>query len=67
MRTTSSGPQRSGGSFPRSDTAPLLLDLEELLIEQLAGGASYGQRLEIEAQLSEVRRELARLGFAPSK
>jgi hypothetical protein len=69
MQTTSSGPQRRGAFSPRSETAVLLLDLEELLIEQLRllGGASYRQRLEIEAQLSEVRRELARLGFAPSK
>jgi hypothetical protein len=40
-----------------------LLDLEQLLIEQLGslGGASYRQRLEIEAELSEIRGELARL------
>jgi hypothetical protein len=47
----------------------LLLDLEELLIEQLRllGGASYRQRLEIEEELSEVRRELECLGLRASK
>jgi hypothetical protein len=46
-----------------------LLDLERLLKEQLdlLGGAAYQRRLEIDAQLSDVRRELERLGFAPSK
>ena len=52
-----------------SDTAALLVDLEERLSEQLRllGGASYRQRLEIEAELSDIRRELERLGFAHSK
>jgi hypothetical protein len=51
------------------ETEALLLDLEELLIEQLRvlGGASYRQRLEIEDQLAEVRRELKRLAFQRSK
>jgi hypothetical protein len=60
-----SGPQRSR----TSDTAALLLDLEDLLIEQLRliGGAYSQQRLEIEAELSEIRRKLESLGFAPLK
>ena len=54
-----SGPQRS----QTPDAAALLLDLEDLLIEQLRslGGASYRRRLEIEAELCEIRRKLARL------
>ena len=40
-----------------------LLDVEQLLSEQLGllGGVSDRQRLEIEAELSEIRRELAPL------
>jgi hypothetical protein len=39
-----------------------------VLKEQLdLGGATYQRRLEIEAQLSDVRGELERRGFAPSK
>jgi hypothetical protein len=57
MHTTLSGPQRS-------DPA-VLLDLEELLKEQLR--LLGAKRLEVETQLSEVRRELDRLGYAPSK
>jgi hypothetical protein len=38
-----------------------LLDVERLLSEQLLGGVSDRQRLEIEAELSEIRRELAPL------
>jgi hypothetical protein len=51
-----------------SDTAALLF-LEELLIERLRsfGGESNQQRLDIEAELSKVRRELERLGFPTSK
>ena len=47
----------------------LLLALEELLSEQLrlSEGASYRQRLEIELELSVVRRHLERLGFPPPK
>jgi hypothetical protein len=57
------------GPQPPKTSAALLFDLEELLIEQLRlfGDESYRQRLQIEAELSEVRRELERLGFAPSK
>jgi hypothetical protein len=46
-----------------------LLFLEELLIERLRlfGGESYQHRLEIEAELSKVRRELERLDFPTSK
>jgi hypothetical protein len=52
-----------------SNAAALLFELEELLIEQLLlfGEKSSRQRLEIEAELSEVRRELERLGFTPSR
>ena len=69
MHSTSSGPQWRERFSPRSHSAALLLDLERLLKEQLdlLGGASYQRRLEIDAQLSDVRRELERLGFAPSK
>jgi hypothetical protein len=39
-----------------------LLDVEQLLSEQLGSlGGSDRQRLEIEAELSEIRRELAPL------
>jgi hypothetical protein len=38
-----------------------LLDVEQLLSEQLGSGVSDRQRLEIEAELSEIRRELAPL------
>ena len=60
-----SGPQRGR----TSDTAALLLDLEELLSEQLRllGRASCKQRLEIEAELAEIRRKLESLGFTPFK
>jgi hypothetical protein len=53
-----SGPQRN-----RRLEYCWLLDVEQLLNEQLGllGGASYPQRLEIEAELSEIRREVARL------
>ena len=53
-----SEPQR----FRTSETAALLF-VEDLLIERLRlfGGESCQQRLEIEAELSEIRRELARL------
>ena len=63
MQTTFSGPQRSRTSSP-PNTAARLLDLEELLTEQLRllGGASYRRRLEIEIELSEIRRDLERLG-----
>ena len=69
MHSTSSGPQWRGRFSPQSHGAALLLDLERLLKEQLdlLGGASYQRRLEIDAQLSDVRRELERLGYAPSK
>ena len=56
MQTT--GPQRN-----RRLEYCWLLDVEQLLSEQLGllGGTSYPQRLEIEAELSEIRRELAGL------
>ena len=42
-----------------------LLDVEQLLSEQLGllGGVSDRQRFEIEAELSEIRRELGPLRF----
>ena len=51
------------------DTAPILLRLEELLSEQLTlvGKEAYRRRLEIEAELADVRLQLARLGVEPSK
>jgi hypothetical protein len=51
-----SGPQRN-----RRIEYSWLLDVERLLSEQLGGGVSDRQRLEIEAELSEIRRELAPL------
>jgi hypothetical protein len=52
-----SGPQRN-----RRLEYSWLLDVEELLNEQLGSlGGSDRQRLEIEAELSEIRRELAPL------
>ena len=53
-----SGPQRN-----RRLEYRWLLDVEQLLSDQLGllGGVSDRQRLEIEAELSEIRRELARL------
>ena len=51
-----SGPQRN-----RRIEYSWLLDVEQLLSEQLGGGVSDRQRLEIEAELSEIRRELAPL------
>lgn len=53
-----SGPQRN-----RRLEYSWLLDVEQLLSEQLGllGGISDRQRLEIEAELSEIRRELSPL------
>jgi hypothetical protein len=51
-----SGPQRN-----RRIEYSWLLDVEQLLSEQLGGGVSDRQRLEIEAELSEIRRQLAPL------
>jgi hypothetical protein len=53
-----SGPQRN-----RRLEYGWLLDVEQLLSEQLGllGRTSDGQRHEIEAELSEIRRELAGL------
>ncbi len=46
-----------------------LIDRQEVLTDQYrcVGEASYRRRLEIESELSAIRRDLARLGFAPSK
>ena len=51
-----SGPQRN-----KRIEYSWLLDVEQLLSEQLLGGVSDRQRLEIEAELSEIRRQLAPL------
>jgi hypothetical protein len=53
-----SGPQRN-----RRIEYSWLLGVEQLLIEQLGllGGVSDRQRLEIEAELADIRRELAPL------
>lgn len=69
MRNALPGFQVVGTSVRRSNTAVLLLDLEELLTEQLSlvGKEAYRRRLEIEAELADVRRQLARFGVAPSK
>jgi hypothetical protein len=46
----------------------LLLDLEELLLQiRSLGRASYRRRLEIEAEISAIRRDLTRLGYEPVK
>jgi hypothetical protein len=52
-----------------ANTAAILFELEELLTEQLSlvGKEAYRRRIEIEAELADVRRQLARLGFEPSK
>ena len=57
-----SGPQRN-----RRLEYRWLLDVEQLLSDQLGllGGVSDRQRLEIEAELSEIRRELAPLRSRP--
>jgi hypothetical protein len=55
---------------PETDVlrAATLLNREELLMEQCRpGSASYRRQLEIEEELSEIRRDLARLGFASSR
>jgi hypothetical protein len=55
---------------PPSDAirAAALIDRQEALTEQYRGlgEASYRRRLEIESELSAIRRDLARLGSAPS-
>jgi hypothetical protein len=65
---------QEGKSFssPRSQTLRAaaildLLDREDLLKAQLrcVGGSSHRRRLEIEAELSDIRRDLGRLGFTP--
>jgi hypothetical protein len=57
---------------PRSQTLRAaaildLLDREDLLMAQLRfiGESSHLRRVEIEAELSRVRRDLGRLGFTP--
>jgi len=46
-----------------------LLEREKQLAEELrfAGDASYRRRAEIEEELAEIGRELARLGFPRSR
>ncbi len=65
-------PDRTLKSFaPPSDAVRVagLLEREDLLTEQIRLGsdASYRRRLEIEEELSEIRRELKDLGFRRSK
>jgi hypothetical protein len=60
---------RTRKSFvPPSDAirAAALIDRQEALTEQYrcVGKASYRRRLEIEAELSAIRRDLERLGIA---
>jgi hypothetical protein len=59
-----SGPQRSSTFLHSSDALALLRDLEELLVElRSVGAASFRSRLDIEAELSQIRHDLERLGF----
>ena len=54
--------------LPSSEAKALLLDLEELLLQTRSlGRASYRRRLEIEAEISAIHRDLARLGYEPSQ
>jgi hypothetical protein len=67
---TTGGYQVMNETSPQQpNTAPILLKLEELLSEQLTlvGKEAYRRRLEIEAELADVRLQLARLGVEPSK
>ena len=59
--------QTSGPRRNRRLEYSWLLDVEQLLSEQLGllGAVSDRQRLEIEAELSEIRRELAPLRSRP--
>jgi hypothetical protein len=56
---------------PPSDAfrAAALVEREELLMEhaRCANESSYRHRMEIEEELSEIRRDLVRLGFGRSK
>jgi hypothetical protein len=54
---------------PRTSDTAALLFVEELLVERLLafGAEPDQQRLDIEAELSKVRRELERLGLSTSK
>jgi hypothetical protein len=49
---------------PQATTVAILLAMEAALTEQLSlvGKAAYRRRLEIEAELADVRLQLARLG-----
>ena len=59
-----SGPQRNSEFLPPSDALALLRDLEERLVElRSVGAASYRRRLDIEAELSQIRHDLKSLGF----
>jgi hypothetical protein len=66
--TTGGHQVMSETSSQRPNTAPILLKLEELLSERLTvvGKEAYRRRLEIEAELADVRLQLARLGVEPS-
>jgi hypothetical protein len=65
-------PNRTLRSFaPPSDLvrSAALLEREELLNEEVrsSSDSSYRRRLEIDAELSQIRRELQGLGFPASK
>jgi hypothetical protein len=65
-------PDRTQKSFqPPADamTAAELQKREEQLTEELrfASDAQYRKRVDIEEELSEIRRKLERLGFPPSR
>jgi hypothetical protein len=69
MQTTSRRRQRSGSCSLPSDAlqAVALLTREQLLSEQVGLANDSRQRLKIEAELSQIRRDLERLGFASPK
>jgi hypothetical protein len=69
MQTTSRRRQRSGSCSLPSDAlqAAALLTREQLLSEQVGLASGDRKRLKIEAELSQIRRDLERLGFESPK
>ena len=72
MKGSLPNPHRTHKSFaPPSDVmrAAALLERAELLTDQVrfASESSYRRQHQIEEELSEIRRELKRLGFPPSR
>ena len=64
--TTVPGPQPALSDAIR---AARLIEREEALTDEsrLLGEASYRRRLQIEQELCDIRRELARLGFSSKR